>query len=201
MALFQTASRYSSSDVIGAFVGGFLCCGSFIATTYYINKFVSDPGGLKTSREKNLEYYWANPPPSKSVSSTSTIRQFVENYAKEEEELKREQLSRNTSFFGEPGQRVLERSYVIVVGLGGVGSHAAHLLARCGVKKLKLIDFDQVTLSSLNRHAVAVREDVGTSKAECLKKYINKFAPWCEVAAETEMFTKQKAHLLMFGVI
>lgn len=41
---------------------------------------------------------------------------------------------------------------MIVVGLGGVGSHAAHMLARSGVGRLRLVDFDQVTLSSLNRY-------------------------------------------------
>jgi tRNA A37 threonylcarbamoyladenosine dehydratase len=35
-------------------------------------------------------------------------------------------------------------SFVVVVGLGGVGSHAAHLLLRSGVGRLLLVDFDQV---------------------------------------------------------
>ncbi len=51
----------------------------------------------------------------------------------------------------------------------GVGSHAAHLLLRSGVGRLRLIDFDQVSLSSLNRHAVATRADVGMPKATCLQ--------------------------------
>ena len=37
------------------------------------------------------------------------------------------------------------------------------------MRKLRLIDFDQVSLSSLNRHALATRADVGMSKATCLK--------------------------------
>ena len=56
-----------------------------------------------------------------------------------------EQLSRNRQFFGNDGQDNIENAFVIVVGLGGVGSHAAHMLARAGVKKLRLIDFDNVT--------------------------------------------------------
>ena len=48
-----------------------------------------------------------------------------------------------------------------MVGLGGVGSHAAHMLARSGIGYLRFIDFDQVTLSSLNQHACATLEDVG----------------------------------------
>eukprot|EP00039_Didymoeca_costata_P011625 m.164228 g.164228 ORF g.164228 m.164228 type:complete len:167 (-) comp15231_c0_seq12:1080-1580(-) len=80
--------------------------------------------------------------------------------------LMQEQLSRNTLFYGQEAQRKVEDAYVVVVGVGGVGSHAANILARSGVKQLKLIDFDQVTLSSLNRHALALRSDVGKSKVE-----------------------------------
>ena len=53
----------------------------------------------------------------------------------------------------------------------GVGSHAAHLLLRSGVGRLRLIDFDQLTLSSLNRHCLASRADVGTPKAACLARH------------------------------
>lgn len=38
----------------------------------------------------------------------------------------------------------MHRAFVVVVGLGGVGSHAAAMLLRSGVGKLRLIDFDQV---------------------------------------------------------
>jgi tRNA A37 threonylcarbamoyladenosine dehydratase len=49
-------------------------------------------------------------------------------------------------FFGEPGQQAIRRAFVVVVGVGGVGSHAAHMLARAGVGRLRLVDFDNVTL-------------------------------------------------------
>ena len=75
-----------------------------------------------------------------------------------------EQLSRNTLFFGQRGQGQLKDAFVVVVGLGGVGSHCAHMLARSGVGRLRLVDFDQVSLSSLNRHAVATHADVGRPK-------------------------------------
>lgn len=41
---------------------------------------------------------------------------------------------------------------------------AGNSQVRSGVKQLRVIDFDQVTLSSLNRHAVATWEDVGRPK-------------------------------------
>ena len=58
----------------------------------------------------------------------------------------------------------LRSSFVVVIGLGGVGSHTAHMLLRSGVQYLRIIDFDQVTLSSLNRHAVATQADVGEER-------------------------------------
>ncbi|PIL28975.1 hypothetical protein GSI_09022 [Ganoderma sinense ZZ0214-1] len=68
-----------------------------------------------------------------------------------DEELVREQLARNYAFFGDEGMARIRESTVVIVGCGGVGSWAAVMLARSGVKKLRLVDFDQVTLSSLNR--------------------------------------------------
>ena len=56
----------------------------------------------------------------------------------------REQLTRNIQFLGVAGQAALADALVVVVGLGGVGSHAAHLLLRAGVGRLRLVDFDQV---------------------------------------------------------
>lgn len=48
----------------------------------------------------------------------------------EADELLTEQLSRNIAYLGELGQSRFANSYVVVVGVGAVGSHAAHLLGR-----------------------------------------------------------------------
>ena len=45
------------------------------------------------------------------------------------------------------------------------------MLLRAGVGRLRLVDFDQVSLSSLNRHAVATRADVGLPKATVLASH------------------------------
>ena len=70
----------------------------------------------------------------------------------------------------------------------GVGSHAAHFLLRSGVGKLRIIDFDQVTLSSLNRHALATRKDVGIPKATCLKRHFAEICPECDVESLVSLF-------------
>lgn len=54
-------------------------------------------------------------------------------------------LVRNIQFFDLEAQRKVTGSYVVVIGLGGVGSHAASMLLRSGVGKLLLVDFDQVS--------------------------------------------------------
>ena len=86
-----------------------------------------------------------------------------------------------------------------VVGLGGVGSHCANMLVRSGVGKVRLIDFDQVTLSSLNRHAVCTMSDVGISKAEAMRRKLKEIVPWGEVEAITEMFRIEEAPRLLEG--
>ena len=104
------------------------------------------------------------------------------------DEILREQFTRNVQFFGERGQSAVRDAFVVVVGLGGVGSHAAHMILRSGVGKLRVIDFDQVSLSSLNRHATATRADVGTAKATCLKKHFAEIYPEADVDARVAMY-------------
>jgi hypothetical protein len=121
----------------------------------------------------------------------------INNDIKYPEEIKEELLSRVKSFFGDENFDKLKTSFVIIVGLGGVGSHATNMLVRSGVSKVRLIDFDQVTLSSLNRHAVASMEDVGISKAITLKNRLLKVVPWCDITAITEMFKGSEAERLL----
>jgi tRNA threonylcarbamoyladenosine dehydratase len=93
--------------------------------------------------------------------------------------------------------RKLRASFVIVVGLGGVGSHATTALARSGVSKIRLIDFDQVTLSSLNRHAVATLADVGTPKVQCMRKRLEQVTPWARFHCCNELFRLEAAPRLL----
>ena len=106
-----------------------------------------------------------------------------------DDELILEQLARNRVFLKDEGLAALRDAFIIVVGLGGVGSHAAASLCRSGVSKLRLIDFDQVTLSSLNRHAVATLGDVGTPKVHCLRKRMEAITPWVQFDCINALFS------------
>ncbi|KAL1625573.1 hypothetical protein SLS56_007232 [Neofusicoccum ribis] len=104
-----------------------------------------------------------------------------------------EQLARNRVFLTDEGLAKLRSAFVIVVGCGGVGSHAVATLTRSGVSKLRLIDFDQVTLSSLNRHAVATLADVGTPKVHAIRKRLEQVAPWTRFDCRNELFSEAAA--------
>ncbi|KAJ1984761.1 hypothetical protein H4R34_000449 [Dimargaris verticillata] len=109
----------------------------------------------------------------------------------------REQLSRNTAFLGEDGMQRLRGAYVVVVGAGGVGSWATTMLARTGVENIRVIDFDQVTLSSLNRHSVATRRDVGIPKVVALQHRLAEIVPHVCIDAQVELFRLENAQALL----
>jgi tRNA threonylcarbamoyladenosine dehydratase len=87
------------------------------------------------------------------------------------------QLARTADLYGADGVERLRRAFVVVVGLGGVGSHAAVALARSGVGRVRLVDHDVVTVSSLNRHAAATATDVGEPKTEVVARLLAAVQP------------------------
>jgi tRNA A37 threonylcarbamoyladenosine dehydratase len=100
-------------------------------------------------------------------------------------------------FLTPDGLHKLRDSFIVVVGCGGVGSHCTAALARSGVSRLRFIDFDQVTLSSLNRHAVATLADVGMPKVQCLKRRMVAITPWVRFDLRLEKFEAKTAETLL----
>lgn len=114
-----------------------------------------------------------------------------------DDELILEQLARNRVFLTPEGLDKLRGAFVVIVGCGGVGSHCTAALARSGVSRIRLIDFDQVTLSSLNRHAVATLADVGIPKVQCLQRRLLAVTPWVHFDLQQEKFWDQAADRLL----
>ncbi len=61
------------------------------------------------------------------------------------------------------------------------------------------MDFDQVTLSSLNRHATATLSDVGTPKVKCIERVIKQISRIVEVETRIELWRKESGGNLLEG--
>ena len=74
----------------------------------------------------------------------------------------------------------LKETKVCILGLGGLGSNVAVLLARVGIGSLKLVDFDTVEASNLNRQQYRISH-IGIKKTEAMKSIIREINPFVEV--------------------
>ena len=74
----------------------------------------------------------------------------------------------------------LKKAKVCILGLGGLGSNVATLLARSGIGYLKLVDFDIVEASNLNRQQYRISH-IGMKKTEAIKTIIKEINPFVEI--------------------
>jgi sulfur carrier protein ThiS adenylyltransferase len=87
---------------------------------------------------------------------------------------------------------------VAVCGLGGLGSNIAIALARAGIGKLILIDFDCVDITNLHRQQYKVNQ-IGLHKADALAENLIEIAPYTEVKAVAEKITEENFADLLKG--
>ena len=71
------------------------------------------------------------------------------------------------------------------------------MLCCSGVSKIRLVDFDYVTLSSLNRHATAGLDDVGTPKVKCIEKTLLSICKWVQVDSRVDIWRKEEGGALL----
>lgn len=90
---------------------------------------------------------------------------------------------RSAALFGEEAMQKLYGAKVALFGVGGVGGWCAEALARSGVGAIDLFDGDAVSLSNINRQAVALHSTVGMPKAEVMAERIRDINPACAVNA------------------
>ncbi len=88
--------------------------------------------------------------------------------------------------YGAAGAQKVRAAHVVVVGLGGVGSWAAEALARSGVARLTLIDFDHIAESNINRQIHALDNTLGQAKVQAMRERITHIHPECMVECVEE---------------
>ncbi|MCR5802756.1 MAG: thiamine biosynthesis protein ThiF [Clostridia bacterium] len=83
----------------------------------------------------------------------------------------------------------LKSSTVAVLGLGGLGSNVAVSLARAGVGKLILADFDKVDITNLNRQQYKASQ-LGIPKTKAIFENLKEIAPYLEIKTYEERITE-----------
>ena len=96
-------------------------------------------------------------------------------------------------------QKKFAAASVAVCGAGGLGSNIAIALARAGVGRLKIIDFDKIEITNLNRQQYFA-DQIGMFKAQALKENLSEIAPYCEVTAEVTKITEENVTSLLKGI-
>lgn len=82
---------------------------------------------------------------------------------------------------GKEKLKKIRASSVTVIGLGAVGSYCVEALARAGVDRMRLVDFDTIKASNLNRHILALTSTIGRSKAMLAAERVRAINPACTV--------------------
>ena len=85
---------------------------------------------------------------------------------------------------------------VAICGLGGLGSNIAIALARAGIGKLLLIDFDRVDITNLHRQQYKASQ-IGRFKTDALFENLSEIAPYTEIQAVTAKITEENFAALL----
>ncbi len=91
------------------------------------------------------------------------------------------EFSRTERLIGTEKQQRLADVSITLFGVGGVGSHCAETLARCGIGRFVLIDHDVVSLTNINRQIIASHSTLGLPKVQAMKDRILDINPDAKV--------------------
>lgn len=97
---------------------------------------------------------------------------------------------------GEEIQKKFSSATVAICGLGGLGSHIALALARAGIGKLILIDFDRVDITNLHRQQYKA-DQIGRFKTEALSENLKEIAPYIDLETHTVRIREENAAELL----
>lgn len=87
----------------------------------------------------------------------------------------------------------LQSQRVIIFGVGGVGSWCAESLVRSGIVNLTIVDSDRVSITNVNRQAMATLATVGQVKVEALKARLLSINPEAQIMAIEGIYSANTA--------
>ena len=105
-------------------------------------------------------------------------------------------FSRTELLIGTAGLSSLAGKHVMICGIGGVGSYAVEALGRAGVGKITLVDFDDISITNINRQIHALSSTVGQPKVEAMAARLRDINPAAEIIEIKEFFSAENADQL-----
>lgn len=98
---------------------------------------------------------------------------------------------------GDDMMKKIFNSHVMIIGLGGVGSWAAESVARSGVGKITIIDFDEICITNANRQLHALQGLVGQKKATVMGERLKKINPQAEINVLTLFYNQETSNQIL----
>ncbi|MCR5784367.1 MAG: tRNA threonylcarbamoyladenosine dehydratase [Eubacterium sp.] len=110
----------------------------------------------------------------------------------------REEFVRTALLLGDSAIEKLNKSKVLIFGIGGVGGYVCEGLARSGVGEFELVDKDTVSESNINRQIIATHTTVGKYKTEVMKERILDINPEAKISIKNTFFLPENADRFSF---
>ncbi|MBC75405.1 MAG: hypothetical protein CME64_05250 [Halobacteriovoraceae bacterium] len=90
-------------------------------------------------------------------------------------------FERNLGWVTPEEQQKIKNTKIAIIGMGGVGGHHAHCLARMGFSNFKISDFDTFEIQNFNRQFGALSSTIGKKKTDVIKDTILDINPEAKV--------------------
>lgn len=97
---------------------------------------------------------------------------------------------------GKEGQLKIQNAWVVVVGVGALGTYVSEMLVRAGFGKVLLIDADKVDKTNLHRQTLFDEKDIGKFKVDAAKKKLKKINSEVEIVSENKFLEKKNGNLI-----
>ncbi|MSP72945.1 MAG: tRNA threonylcarbamoyladenosine dehydratase [Myxococcales bacterium] len=107
-----------------------------------------------------------------------------------------DRMARLTS---DDGMRRLKDAFVVIMGLGGVGSFAAEAIVRSGVGRVRIVDFDDVCVTNTNRQLHALKGNIGKGKAQLLHERLSLVNPQAVIEPVKLFYQESTSDVLLEG--
>lgn len=106
-------------------------------------------------------------------------------------------FSRMQLLVGASAMDHLSGASVAVFGIGGVGSYAVEALVRAGIGSLTLVDFDEISVTNINRQIHALDSTIGRSKVEVMAERCHQINPVCRIIPRHAFYQAESAPELL----